>query len=73
MQTRLSKNGMITLPSKLRKENNIEVGDEISFIKSEDGWLLIPVKNPLDLIRDDEMELAKKAIKSLKQDHLEER
>ncbi len=73
MQTRLSKNGMITLPAKIRKENNIEVGDEISFIKSEDGWILIPVKNPLDLIRDDEMELALKAISSLKQDHLEER
>lgn len=73
MQTRLSKNGMITLPSKIRKENNIAIGDRISFIKTEEGWLLIPVKKPEDLIHDDEMDLAIKSIESLKQDHLEER
>ena len=34
---------------------------------------ILPVKNPLDLIREDERDLAIKAIESLKQDHLKER
>lgn len=64
---------MINLPAKIKKEFDIKVGDEVSFIKTDEGYLLIPVKDPLDLIRSDEMDIAKQAILDLKKDHMQER
>ncbi len=72
MKSKLLKNGMINLPVKIIKEFDIKVGDEVSFIKSDEGFLLIPIKNPLDLIMSDEMDIAKRAIEDLKTDHLQE-
>ena len=73
MKSKLAKNGMINLPAKIKKELEIEVGDEVSFIKTDEGYLLIPIKDPLDLIRPNEKEIAIRAIKDLKKDHLQER
>ncbi|OLS20471.1 MAG: hypothetical protein HeimC2_37090 [Candidatus Heimdallarchaeota archaeon LC_2] len=73
MKSKLAKNGMINLPAKIKKEFGIDTGDEISFIKTDDGYLLIPIKDPLDLIRPDEKDIAIRAIKDLKKDHLQER
>ena len=73
MKSKLAKNGMINLPAKIKKELGISIGDEISFIKTDDGYLLIPIKDPLDLIRPDEKDIAIQAIKDLKKDHHEER
>ncbi len=73
MKSKLAKNGMINLPAKIKKEFEIEIGDEVSFIKTDEGYLLIPIKDPLDLIRPNEKEIAIRAIKDLKKDHLQER
>ncbi len=73
MKSKLAKNGMINLPAKIKKEFAINIGDEVAFIKTDEGYLLIPIKDPLDLIRADERDIAIRAIKDLKKDHLEER
>ncbi|MHA2097403.1 MAG: AbrB/MazE/SpoVT family DNA-binding domain-containing protein [Candidatus Kariarchaeaceae archaeon] len=73
MKSKLAKNGMINLPAKIKKEFAIDIGDEIAFIKTDEGYLLIPIKDPIELIRPNEKDTAIQAIKDLKKDHLQER
>jgi AbrB family looped-hinge helix DNA binding protein len=49
IKSKVSKNGMINLPVKIRQKLNIVPGDEISFVE-EDGQIhIVPIRNILDL------------------------
>ena len=39
----MDKKGKITIPAKIRKELNFSAGMEFSFLKTEEGLLLIPL------------------------------
>ncbi len=41
---KLTRNGMINFPAKLRKKLGLVPGDEISFIESNEGILIVPLK-----------------------------
>ena len=65
IKSKLTKNGMINFPADLRKKWNLQPGDEISFIETEDGVLIVPVKDLFDLINSDERSLAKEIVEEL--------
>ena len=73
LKTKLSKNGMITLPAEIKKRYNINPGDEVSFVKTDDGYILIPVVDIFDLINPDELELAKEIIEELREERQKEK
>ncbi|MFV2016344.1 MAG: AbrB/MazE/SpoVT family DNA-binding domain-containing protein, partial [Candidatus Heimdallarchaeota archaeon] len=73
MKTKLSKNGMITLPSKIRKDLNIHVGDEIVFVEDDGIYNIIPVKKLEDLIDQDHKEGAKRILQSIREERDKDR
>lgn len=47
----VQKNGQVTLPLELREEYGLSVGDEVTFLKGDDGWIISkPEPDPLDLL-----------------------
>jgi AbrB family looped-hinge helix DNA binding protein len=42
--SKVSKNGQVTIPKPLRDEMDIQVGDYVEIIRTEDGILLRPKK-----------------------------
>lgn len=68
MKTKLSKNGMITLPTKIREDLNIRVGDEIVFIEDDGIYNIIPVKKLEDLVDSDHKDGAKRILQSIREE-----
>ena len=59
---------MINLPSEIRKNLELSIGDEISFIKTESGYIIVPVKNLFDLTNPEEMGIAKEIIEEIREE-----
>lgn len=72
ISAKVTKNGMINLPVEVRKKLNISPGDEISFLESENGYIIIPIKNILDLTNPDELPIAKEIIEEIRKERQEE-
>lgn len=73
MKTKLSKNGMITLPTKIREDLGIQVGDEIVFVEDEGIYNLIPIKKLENLIDPRQIEGAKKILAEIRKERNKER
>ena len=56
---------MITLPSKIREDLDIQVGDEIVFIKDDGIYNLIPIRKLEELIDPDQKAGAKRILREL--------
>lgn len=64
--TKLMKNGSINLPAELRKKLNISAGDKISFIETEQGFVLVPIVDIFDLVDSNNMEKTIEIIEEIK-------
>lgn len=60
------KNGSINLPAELRKKLNISAGDKISFIETEQGFVLVPIVDIFDLVDSNNMEKTIEIIEEIK-------
>lgn len=72
MKSKITKNGLINFPAKLRKKLKLNVGDEITFVETDEGFLVVPLKNILEATNPDEMDKAIEIIKELKEEHRNE-
>lgn len=73
LKSKLSKNGMITLPAEIKKILNIKPGDEVSFIKTDEGYIIVPLVDIFDLVNPNEMEKAKEIIQELRNERKKEK
>lgn len=73
LKSKLSKNGMITLPAEIKKTLNIKPGDEVSFIKTDEGYIIVPLVDIFDLVNPNEMEKAKEIIQELRNERKKEK
>ncbi len=69
---KLTSNGMINLPAKLQKKLNLKPGDEISFILTDEGILLIPKKSILTATNPNNYKMAVQAVKEIRQERNKE-
>lgn len=70
--SKLTSNGMINFPAKLRKKLGLIPGDEISFVETEYGILLIPPKSILNAPNPDNYDIAVKMAKEVRKERNEE-
>jgi AbrB family looped-hinge helix DNA binding protein len=68
IKTKLSKNGMITLPAEIRKRYNIKIGDEVGFIEEDGEYKIIPILKMEDLIDPSHFESTKKLIDEMRKE-----
>lgn len=73
LKSKLSKNGMITLPAEIKKTLNIKPGDEVSFIQTDEGYIIVPLVDIFDLVNPNEMEKAKEIIQELRNERKKEK
>ena len=55
--------------SSFTKFLNLEIGDSVSFLETDEGIIIFPIKNILDATNPDELNIAIKIIKELKIEH----
>ncbi len=67
-KARLSSNGMINFPAKLRKKLDLKPGDEVSFVESAKGILIVPIKNILDATNPDNYDIVVEMVKEIRQE-----
>ncbi len=68
MKTKLSKNGMITLPVEIRRRYNIEIGDEVGFVEEDGEYKIVPILNMEDLIDPSHFESTKRLIDEMRRE-----
>ncbi|MCE7733265.1 MAG: AbrB/MazE/SpoVT family DNA-binding domain-containing protein [Candidatus Heimdallarchaeota archaeon] len=68
VKAKLSSNGMINFPAKLRKKLDLKPGDEVSFVESAEGILIVPIKNILDATNSDNYDIAVEMVKEIRQE-----
>lgn len=49
VKSKLTSNGMINFPASLRKKYDLKPGDEMSFIETSEGILIVPLKKILEV------------------------
>lgn len=72
VKAKLSANGMINFPASIRKKLDLKTGDELSFIETDEGILIVPVKSILDAPNKSEYEVAVNLVKELHKERSEE-
>ena len=73
VKAKLTSNGMINFPAKLRKKLDLKPGDEVSFIESEGGILIVPIKNILDATNSENYDIAVEMVKEIRQERNNEK
>lgn len=73
VKAKLTSNGMINFPAKLRKKIGLKPGDEVSFIETDDGILIVPVLNILEATNPDHYEKTVEMIKQLREERNNEK
>lgn len=73
VKAKLTSNGMINFPAKLRKKMDLKPGDEVSFIESAEGILIVPIKNILDATRPENYDTAVEMLKDIRQERKNEK
>ncbi len=68
IKTKLSKNGMITLPSKIREKLGIQAGDEVGFVEIEGEFHIRPILKMSELINSEHFDATKELIEEMRID-----
>lgn len=71
-KSKVSKNGMITLPSQIREELDIAIGDEVGFQKVDGNYVIVGIKSMEDLIDPDHMDATRELIEEMRRDRAKE-
>jgi AbrB family looped-hinge helix DNA binding protein len=69
---KISSKGMISIPAKLRHRYNLKPGDEVEFIETDEGLVLVPVVPLEKLINPANKERIYKIVRELKIEQQEE-
>ena len=69
----IAKNGTINLPVKIRKKLGLKIGDQISYIVTDDGVIIVPVKRLDELAKTQNYTNAVEIIEEITQEHRRER
>ncbi len=72
IKAKLSKNGMITLPAKIRERLGIQVGDEVGFIELSVGFQIVPVMKMSQLTNSEHFDSTKELIEEMRIDRSKE-
>ncbi|MHA1971924.1 MAG: AbrB/MazE/SpoVT family DNA-binding domain-containing protein [Candidatus Hodarchaeales archaeon] len=72
IKAKLNKNGMINFPAKYRKKLNLKPGDEIGFLETPEGIVIVPIFDILTLTNPKEMPLAKEIIAEIHEERRKE-
>ena len=72
IKSKLSKNGMITLPVEIRKQYNIAIGDEVGFIEIDNEYRIIPILKMDQLTNSEHLEATKKLIADMRKERANE-
>ena len=62
IKAKITKNWMINFPSKFRKKLNLQPGDEVGFLETPEGLIVVPVRDILTLTNPRELHIAKEII-----------
>ncbi len=62
IKAKITKNGMINFPAEYRKKLNLQPGDEVGFLETPEGLIVIPVRDILSLTNPQELPIAKEII-----------
>ncbi len=68
VKAKLTSNGMINFPAKLRKKLGLKPGDEVSFLETEEGVLVVPVIDILDATNPDDYDKAVEIVKEIRRE-----
>ncbi len=65
---KISSKGTVVIPSKLRQKYNIKAGNEVEFIDTEEGIIIVPVVPIENLVDKKYMKKTIELVKRLEQD-----
>ena len=72
MKSRITKSGMINFPAALRKKMGLDSGDEVSFLETPEGVMIIPVRDLFDLTNPEELPVAIEIIAEVREERRKE-
>ncbi|NHJ03161.1 MAG: AbrB/MazE/SpoVT family DNA-binding domain-containing protein [Candidatus Heimdallarchaeota archaeon] len=73
IKAKLTKNGMINFPAKYRKKLNLKPGDEVGFLETAEGIIIVPILDLFDLTDASELPVAKEIIAEIYEERQKER
>lgn len=73
IKAKITKNGMINFPAEYRKKLNLQPGDEVGFLETPEGLIIIPVRDILSLSDPTELQIAKEIISELHEERNKDR
>ncbi len=73
IKAKITKNGMINFPAEYRKKLNLQPGDEVGFLETPDGLIVVPVRDILSLTNPQELPIAKEIISEVHTERQQDR
>jgi len=73
IKARITKNGMINFPAEYRKKLNLQPGDEVGFLETPEGLIVVPVRDILSLTNPQELSIAKEIISEVHTERRQDR
>ncbi len=73
IKAKITKNGMINFPAKYRKKLNLHPGDEVGFLETSEGLIVVPVRDILSLTNPQELTIAKEIISEVHTERQQDR
>ena len=73
IKAKITKNGMINFPAEYRKKLNLQPGDEVGFLETPEGLIVVPVRDILSLTNPQELPIAKEIISEVHTERQQDR
>ncbi len=73
IKAKITKNGMINFPAKYRKKLNLQPGDEVGFLETPEGLIVVPVRDIISLTNPQELPIAKEIISEVHTERQQDR
>ena len=73
IKAKITKNGMINFPAEYRKKLNLQPGDEVGFLDTPEGLIVVPVRDIISLTNPQELPIAKEIISEVHTERQQDR
>ncbi len=73
IKAKITKNGMINFPAEYRKKLNLQPGDEVGFLETPEGLIVVPVRDIISLTNPQELPIAKEIISEVHTERQQDR
>jgi AbrB family looped-hinge helix DNA binding protein len=73
IKAKITKNGMINFPAEIRKKLNLQPGDEVGFLDTPEGLIVVPVRDIISLTNPQELHIAKEIISEVNTERQQDR